>query len=92
MRNIPTDLLTKTTQRHRYILNPETTLPYQYTAPNAAMAERVADYLVYKLGHDDTQVAVSGLRVLHKTPIEGLNAERVGGYIDGLNDASYGVE
>jgi hypothetical protein len=54
------------------------------------MAERVADYLVYKLAHNDTEVAVSGLRVLHRKPVEGLNAERLGGYIDGLNDACYG--
>ena len=90
MRNILTDLLAETTQRHRYILNPERTLPYQYTAPNAAMAERVADYLVFKLAHNDVEVAISGLRVLHRTPVEGLNAERLGGYIDGLNDACYG--
>ena len=90
MRNILTDLLAETTQRHRYILNPEQTLPYQYTSQNAAMAERVADYLVVKLGHNDTEVAVSGLRVLHRTPVEGLSAERLGGYIDGLSDACYG--
>lgn len=90
MRNVLTDLLAETTQRQRYILNPERTLPYQYAAPNAAIAERVADYLVFKLGHDDVEVAISGLRVLHKTPVEGLNSERLGGYIDGLNDACYG--
>jgi hypothetical protein len=92
MRNILTDLSTETTRQQRYILCPEKTLPYQYTAPNAAMAERVADYLVVKLGHNDAEVFVSGLRVLHRIPIEGMNAERLGGYIDGLNDAMCGVE
>lgn len=90
MRNSLRDLLAETTQRHRYILNPERTLPYQYTAPNAAIAERVADYLVFKLGHNDVDVAISGVRVLHRTPVEGLNQRRLGGYIDGLNDACYG--
>ena len=90
MRNILTDLLAETTQRNRYILNQEQTLPYQYAAQNALIAERVADYLVFKLGHNDVEVAISGLRVLHRTPVEGMNAERLHGYIDGLNDACYG--
>lgn len=78
--------------KSRDISNSEKSLPYQYIASNAEIARRVADYLVYKFGHMEHEVAVCGLRVLHRTPIIGHNAERLRGYIDGLTDALCGVD
>tara|TARA_R110000868_G_scaffold382180_1_gene648662 strand:+ start:280 stop:558 length:279 start_codon:yes stop_codon:yes gene_type:complete len=90
MRDILGDLLQCVRESGNAMMAARRKLRYQHTADNSQIAFMIAGYLVSRLGHMKDEVAVDGCRVLHDVSIEGIQAERLRAYVDGLRDCFCG--